>query len=94
MKKRKHNPAKVMSHTQALALTKKVIAYGKKLLMHERSELRRRNPIEARNVQKFMDGIKRLDKLVIGSQAYVEALARAYGYLEAIKKAEGDRRGR
>ena len=75
-----------ISDKQALALTRKVIAYGKKLLLHEKSELRRKNPIEARHVQGFIKGIKEVEKYVVGSRPYIEALARAYGHLEKAKE--------
>lgn len=80
---RKNNP---ISDREALALTRKVIAYGKKLLMHEKGELRHRNPIEARHVEKFVHGIRQLDKYVVGSRQYIEALARAYEHLEGAKR--------
>lgn len=86
MKKRKRNPARVMSDRQALALTKRVIAYGKKLLVHERGELRRKNPIEAQHVQRFIKGIQEVGKYVVGSRPYIEALAKAYSHLEEVKK--------
>ena len=82
----KKNPAQIMSNKQALALTKKVILFGKKLLAHEKSELRHKNPIEARHVQAFMNGIKQLEKYVVGSQPYIDTLAKAYGHLKQIKE--------
>ena len=82
------NNRKVISDKQALALTKKVIMYGKKLLLHEKSELRRKNPIEARHVQGFIRGIKELDKYIVGSKPYIAALAKAYNYLQEVKIAE------
>lgn len=84
---RKKNPARIISDRQALALTKKVIAAGKKLFLHEKGELRRKNPIEARHVQGFIKGIKEVEKYVVGSRPYIEALARAYGHLEQAKEA-------
>ena len=75
-----------ISDKQALALTRKVIAYGKKLLMHEKGELRRNNPIEARHVERFVEGIKQLDKYVVGSRPYIQALAKAYEHLEGAKR--------
>lgn len=84
--KRKQNPKRVLSDRQALALTKKVIAYGKKLLMHERSELRRKNPIKGEQVQKFIQAIKETEKYVVGSLPYVTAVAKAYEHLEKIEE--------
>lgn len=76
-----------ISDKQALALTRKVIAAGKKLFLHEKGEIRRRkNPIEARHVQGFIKGIKEVEKYVVGSRPYIEALARAYGHLEKAKE--------
>ena len=82
---RKQN-LRVLSDKQALALTKKVISYGKKLLMHERSEIRRKNPIEGAQVEKFLKAIKVAERYVVGSLAYVTAIARAYEHLEKIKE--------
>lgn len=75
-----------ISDKQALALTRKVIAYGKKLLLHEKSELRRKNPIEAKHVQAFVRIIKELEHYVVGSKPYIERLAEAYGHLEKAKE--------
>lgn len=75
-----------ISNKQALALTKKVIAAGKKLFLHEKGELRQRNPIEARHVQGFIKGIKEVEKYVVGSRPYIEALAKAYSHLEKAKE--------
>ena len=85
-KKYVRNPARVISDKQALALTRKVIAAGKKLFLHEKGELRRKNPIEARHVQGFIKGIKEVEKYVVGSRPYIEALARAYTHLEKAKE--------
>jgi hypothetical protein len=84
--KRKKNPKKILSDRQALALTKKVIAYGKRLLFHEKSELRRSNPIEGEQVEKFIRAIKKTEKYVVGSLPYVVAVAKAYEHLEKIKE--------
>lgn len=82
---RKQN-LRVLSDKQALALTKKVISYGKKLLMHERSEIRRKNPIEGEQVEKFLKAIKVAERYVVGSLPYVVAIAKAYEHLEKIKE--------
>ena len=82
---RKQN-LRVLSDKQALALTKKVISYGKKLLMHERSEIRRKNPIEGVQVEKFLKAIKVAERYVVGSLPYVVAIAKAYEHLEKIKE--------
>ena len=80
----KKNP---ISDKQALALTKKVIAAGKKLFLHEKGELRRRkNPIEARHVQGFIRGIREVEKYVVGSRPYIEALSKAYEHLQQAKE--------
>lgn len=79
------NPVRVISDRQALALTKKVIAYGKRLLAHERSELRQ-NPVEGEQVHRFIEAIKKLDKFVVGSRDYIETLAQAYEHLKMVKR--------
>lgn len=81
----KKNPVKVMSNRQALALMKKVVAYGKRLLVHERGELRRKNPpIQGKQVSAFIRAIKSTEKYVVGSKPYIEALAKAYEHLKTI----------
>jgi hypothetical protein len=79
------NPAKYMSDKQALALTKKMIAVGKKLLKHERSEIRR-NPEEKEHVSQFLHHMKTLEKYALGSKPYIETLAKAYEHMQAVKK--------
>jgi hypothetical protein len=82
---RKKNPAKYLSDRQALALTKRVMAAGKKLLRHERSEIRR-NPEEQKHVDKFIEHMKTLEKYVVGSKPYIEALAKAYEHVQVAKR--------
>ena len=88
---RKHNPAcacnpkeKAISHKQALALTKKVIAYGKKLFKHEAHGIKYgTNPGEEYHNKRFIRYMKELEKYELGSQKYIATLAKAYDQLES-----------
>lgn len=82
---RKSNPGKYLSDKQALALTKKVVALGKRLFKHEQSEIRRGNPASG-HMSKFLSHIKTLEKYAVGSKAYIDKLAEAYSHLQAAKK--------
>ena len=83
------NPLKnSISDKQALALTKKVIAYGKKLLKHEQSELRRGNPVNE-HLDKFIRGMKTLERYAVGSKPYIDALAKTYADLQVAKAKMG-----
>jgi hypothetical protein len=88
LQKRKRN---LMTDRQALALTKKVVAYGKKLMKHEKAEIRRgrmNNPADS-HLQKFLQHVKTLEKYAVGSKEYIDKLAVAYGHLKAAKEAMG-----
>jgi hypothetical protein len=77
-----------LSDRQALALTKKVVAFGKKLIRHELSEIRRgrkNNPAES-HLGKFLGHMKTLEKYAVGSKDYIDKLAEAYGHLKAAKE--------
>jgi hypothetical protein len=89
---RKKNPAKVISHRQALALTKKIIAYGKKLLAHERAGVKE-NPGEQYHNRKFLEYLKELEKYKVGSPPYISTLAKAYEHLESAKDSMHDKVG-
>lgn len=80
----KKNPKKYMSDRQALALTKKVIAYGKRLAKHEQSEIRRGNPASG-HIGKFVEQMKTLEKYAVGTKEYIDKLAEAYSHLKAAK---------
>lgn len=82
--KRKKNPARVISHKQALALTKKVMAYAKKLYRHEQAGVRE-NPGAGYHDRKFLAYMKELEKYAIGSQPYIATLAKAYEHLESAR---------
>ena len=86
MNKRKRNPAKYMTDKKALALTKKIITYGKRLFKHEKSEIRQ-NPEEGRHFDRFIRGMQRLEKYTVGSKAYIDALAKTYADLQVAKAA-------
>ena len=81
---RRKNPVKVISHRQALALTKKIVAYGKKLFRHEQAGVRE-NPGINDHMQKFLFYTKELEKYVVGSRPYIELLAKAYEHLESVE---------
>lgn len=81
------NPAKVISHKQAYALTKKIVQYAKKLFKHEQKGMKE-NPGVDYHKQKFLSYIKELEKYVIGSRPYIELLAKAYEHLESMKDSE------
>lgn len=85
LKKRMRNSANYLSDRQALALTKKVIALGKKLFKHEQSEIRQ-NPEEQKHAGRFVAHMKTLEKYAVGSKPYIEALAKAYEHLQAAKE--------
>ena len=82
LKKRTKNP---ISHAQALKLTKKIVAFGKKLLAHEVAGVRKGNPATP-HLRKFLSHMNTLEKYVVGSKPYIEALAKAYEHLQAVKK--------
>jgi hypothetical protein len=82
----KKNPKKYMSDRQALALTKKVITFGKRLAKHEQSEIRKGNPASGHLV-KFVEQMKTLEKYAVGTKEYIDKLAEAYGHLKAAKAA-------
>jgi len=83
------NPLKnSISDKQALALTKKIVAYGKKLFKHEQSELRRGNPVNE-HFDKFIRGMKTLEKYAVGSKPYIDALAKTYADLQVAKAKMG-----
>ena len=84
-KQYKKNPAKYLSDRQALVLTKRVIAYGKKLIKHEQSEIRRGNPASG-HIGEFLGHMKMLEKYAVGSKQYIDKLAVAYGHLKAAKE--------
>jgi hypothetical protein len=85
----KRNPSKkYMSDRRALALTKKIIAYGKRLFKHEQSEIRKGNPASD-HMSKFIRGMKTLERYAVGSKPYIEALAKTYADLQAAKKVMG-----
>lgn len=89
----KHNPAcacnpkeKVITHKQALALTKKVIAYGKKLFKHEAHGIKYgTNPGEEYHNKRFIRYMRELENYELGSQKYIATLAKAYDQLESAK---------
>lgn len=89
LKKRKRNPMKTyMTDKQALTLTRKVVAFGKRLMKHEQSEIRRgrkRNPSEG-HIGKFLGRMKELERFAVGSKEYIDKLATAYGHLKAAKE--------
>jgi len=84
LKKRKRNPAKVISHKQAFVLTKKILAYAKKLYRHEQKGMKE-NPGVNYHQQKFLFYMSQLEKYVIGSKPYIELLAKAYEHLESAE---------
>jgi Protein of unknown function (DUF5661) len=77
-----------LSDRKALALTKKVIAIGKKLFKHEQSEIRKGNPA-SEHFDKFIRGMKTLEKYAVGSKPYIDALAKTYADLQVAKKEMG-----
>ena len=81
----KGNPAKVISHAQALKLTKKVIAYAKKLYKHEKAGVKG-NPGAGYHDQKFLMYLRELEKYKLGSPPYIATLAKAYEHLESAKE--------
>jgi hypothetical protein len=83
--KRKRNSPKYLSDSQALALTRKVVALGRRLMRHERSELRQNNPAQG-HIHKFLSHLSQLEKYAIGSKAYIDKLAEAYGHLKKAKE--------
>lgn len=85
LKKRKHNP--VISHRKALALTKKIIVYAKRLSKHERVGIRK-NPGVEYHKQKFIYYMKELEKYRIASKTYIEILAKAYEHLQSMEDSE------
>lgn len=84
LKKRKRNPVGVMSHRKALTLTKKIIAYAKRLMKHERAGVRE-NPGVEYHKQKFIYYMKELEKYRIASKRYIEVLAKAYEHLQSME---------
>ena len=81
------NPGeRVITHKEALALTKKVIAYGKKLFKHEAHGIKYgTNPGEEYHNQRFIRYMRELEKYELGSQKYIATLAKAYDQLESAK---------
>jgi len=82
--RRKRNPARVISHGQALKLTKKILAYAKQLFRHEQAGVKG-NPGKSYHDQKFLIYMRDLEKYVIGSAPYIATLAKAYEHLESAK---------
>lgn len=79
----KKNPVKVISHRQALQLTKRIISYAKKLFKHEIEGTKRyKNPGESYHMSKFMFYMKELEKYKVGSTPYISTLAKAYEHLQ------------
>lgn len=74
------NPARVVSHKQALALTKKILAYAKKLYRHEQSGMKK-NPGEHYHSEKFRAYMNELSRYPLGSTPYLTTLAKAYEHL-------------
>lgn len=79
------NPAKVISHGQALKLTKKILAYAKKLYKHEQAGTKS-NPGAEYHDKKFIRYLKELEKYKVGSEPYIATLAKAYEHLESAKE--------
>src|SRR5574337_1078274 len=84
---KKDNPERVISHKQALALTKKIIRYAEKLFKHERHGVKYgTNPGADYHDRKFIYYMKELEKYAIGSQPYIATLAKAYEHLESARE--------
>lgn len=88
------NPMKVASHKQALGMIQKVMKYAKKLMKHELHGMvgskckackYKKNPGEQYHNQKFMTYLRDSDKFKIGSQQYIEAIAKAYEHLKSAQ---------
>lgn len=80
----KKNPAQVISHAQALKLTKKILGYAKKLYRHEQAGVKG-NPGAGYHDRKFLMYMRDLEKYKIGSEPYIATLAKAYEHLESAK---------
>jgi hypothetical protein len=70
----------VMSSDKALRLTKKVVDFAKDVYKEYKT-----NPGMDYHYNRFLRYMKELDKYVVGSRPYIEALAKAYEHLESIK---------
>jgi hypothetical protein len=85
----KKNPAKVISHTKALQLTKRIISYAKKLFKHEIEGVKEyENPGESYHMSKFMYYMRELEKWKVGSNPYISTLAKAYEHLQDAEKSK------
>jgi uncharacterized protein YneF (UPF0154 family) len=71
----------VMSRAKALALTKKVLVFGKDVY----NIYRKKNPGQEYHDQKFITYMKDLEKYIVGSAPYIATLAKAYEHLQSAK---------
>ena len=81
----KENPVRVISHKQAFVLTKKIVAYAKKLYAHEKKGMKH-NPGEAYHSAKFQAYMIELSRYESGSIPYLTTLAKAYEHLESQRE--------